>query len=53
LLKVRFVLPSTDSPAALRDFAAVPSMELNNCDRTEKNTLLAQGLSLFQRDGEY
>jgi hypothetical protein len=36
-------VPSTDTRAALRDFAAVPSIELNNCGRTQKKALHCAG----------
>jgi hypothetical protein len=36
-------LPTTDKSAALRDFAAVPSIELDNCDRTQKKDLHCAG----------
>jgi hypothetical protein len=36
-------VPTADKSAALRDFAAVPSIELNNCDRTQKKALHCAG----------
>ena len=45
--------PSTDNRAAFRDFAAVPSIELNNCDRTQgKASALRKAVLYFKRDGE-